>query len=524
MKELKEELNKALAKLSSLEGMAIDSAKREFKVSIQTELKKSMSILMKDIYGKAYAPLYFKNCDVKKELPNFKMHTVMDDITTLDMKTKIKKEATERLETIFDFSILEENKYKKHVDNKIREYAWNKIIEAHNKIENVRASLSSARDLDDRKALELTITDIKEALIRDLHDFGMVDEEGNVIVNKNGKAKTFNINKSTRYKILQDCIKPADNVVNKQLKRACFKLVAEVFKEEMAMVLKKGVGVTPFSKCKIKAEQIEKEVFAIALEQCNSYKTDVEDLAKQTIKIMREQLSGISNGEFDDKIKEILKGHEEKLTEIRNRINIDGVVEHSYNKTLYNFSKDIGVAVNFTKINAKTVKAILTEPLHNKTFDERLDNSVKRYENEFKAILLNMHLQGLSIQQAVNMFNQQTQHNYKGVETIVRTQVTYYSNLSQAEAIKEIGAKKFVYCATLDSRTSTICQELDGKVFDVDDKEHMPPQHPNCRSTIITYWNDELLDNNIKRLAKVDGKWVKVGNITYKEYVEKYLK
>ena len=523
--ELKKELKIQLSKTSSLGNMAIDGVKREFKVSVSTELKKIMDVLMKDINNKAYAPLFFEKCGVKANLPNFRMHNVMDDIVNLNMGTRVKREATERLETIFDFSILEENKYKKHVDNKTREYAWDKIIEAHNKIENVRASLSNAKDLDDRKALELTITEIKEALIRDLHDFGMVDEEGNVISNKNGKAKTFNVNKSTRYKILQDCIKPADNVVNKQLKRACFKLVAEVFKEEMAMVLKKGEGVTPFSKRQKRAEQIEKEVFDMAMKQCNSYRNDVEDLAKQTIKIMREQLSDISNGEFDDKIKDILKGHEEKLTEIRNKINIDGVVEHAYNKTLYNFSKDIGVAIDFNKINPKTVKAILTEPLHNKTFDERLDNSVKRYENEFKAILLNMQLQGMSIQQAVNLFNEQTEHNVKGVEMIIRTQVTYYSNLSQAEAIKELGAKKFVFVATLDSRTSTICAEKDGKIFSVDDKENLPPLHPNCRSTIISYWDDELLDKNRNRIAKdKNNEWINVGNITYKEYAEKYLK
>ena len=291
------------------------------------------------------------------------------------------------------------------------------------------------------------------------------------------------------------------------------------------MVMKKGESVTPFSKRQKRAEQIEKEVFDIAMKQSNLYETDVKDLAKQTIKIMREKLSGISSGEFDDKIEEILKDHEKKLTEIRKRINIDGVVEHSYNKTLYNFSKDIGFAVNFTKLSPKTVKMILTQPLHNKTFDERLNNSVARYEKEFRAILLNMQLTGISIQQAVNMFNQVTNHNCKAVEMIIRTQVTYYSNLSQLEAIKELKVDKWVYCATLDSRTSTICQEKDGKIFSVDDRDNLPPQHVNCRSSIISYWDDELLDNNRKRLAKdKEGNWIKVGNITYQQYVEKYLK
>ena len=136
-----------------------------------------------------------------------------------------------------------------------------------------------------------------------------------------------------------------------------------------------------------------------------------------------------------------------------------------------------------------------------------------------------MQLQGTSIQQAVNMFNEQTEHNCKGVEMIIRTQATHYSNRANLEAMKEIGFEKYIYVARLDSRTSTICQELDGKVFDVTDKENLPPQHPNCRSTIVSSFNDEVIDKNRTRLAKdKNGNWVRVKGITYNEYREKYLK
>ncbi len=49
------------------------------------------------------------------------------------------------------------------------------------------------------------------------------------------------------------------------------------------------------------------------------------------------------------------------------------------------------------------------------------------------------------------------------------------------------------YVAVLDSRTTSLCASLDGKIFDVDDVASMPPRHFNCRSTTIPVfksWSD----------------------------------
>ena len=51
-----------------------------------------------------------------------------------------------------------------------------------------------------------------------------------------------------------------------------------------------------------------------------------------------------------------------------------------------------------------------------------------------------------------------------------------------------MGAKGFRIVATLDHRTSDICQGLDGKVIPIDDYETgvtAPPFHPRCRTTTV---------------------------------------
>lgn len=72
--------------------------------------------------------------------------------------------------------------------------------------------------------------------------------------------------------------------------------------------------------------------------------------------------------------------------------------------------------------------------------------------------------------------------------TLVRTAANQVANraaqLTQ-EANKDV-APKYRYLATLDARTTPICQALDGQEFRVDDdKAPRPPQHWNCRSTTV---------------------------------------
>ena len=73
---------------------------------------------------------------------------------------------------------------------------------------------------------------------------------------------------------------------------------------------------------------------------------------------------------------------------------------------------------------------------------------------------------------------------------LVRTEPAYIHEMSTYDAYQEAGIEKYRYLATLDRQTSKICQELDGKVFEIDKKEirvNYPPMHPNCRSTTIAY-------------------------------------
>lgn len=67
------------------------------------------------------------------------------------------------------------------------------------------------------------------------------------------------------------------------------------------------------------------------------------------------------------------------------------------------------------------------------------------------------------------------------------TELAFFHTVSQKEVFKELGTEHYTILAVLDGKTSPVCQDFDGKVFDLKDMSigiNAPPFHANCRSVI----------------------------------------
>ena len=109
----------------------------------------------------------------------------------------------------------------------------------------------------------------------------------------------------------------------------------------------------------------------------------------------------------------------------------------------------------------------------------------------------------LSVKQLALAGGELTKVANNQISTIVRTSVNQVTNqASQAvyAANKKV-APKYEYVATLDSRTSPICQRLDGQIFDYN-KGPTPPQHFNCRSTTVPVVDFDSLQKKYPNLEK----------------------
>ena len=112
-------------------------------------------------------------------------------------------------------------------------------------------------------------------------------------------------------------------------------------------------------------------------------------------------------------------------------------------------------------------------------------------------------LQKASVRQMAQAGGELTKLANHQIQTIVRTSVNQVTNqASQAvyAANKKV-APRYEYVATLDSRTSAICQRLDGQTFDYNNGP-TPPQHFNCRSTTVPVVDFDGLQKKYPNLEK----------------------
>ena len=70
-------------------------------------------------------------------------------------------------------------------------------------------------------------------------------------------------------------------------------------------------------------------------------------------------------------------------------------------------------------------------------------------------------------------------------ERVARTETRAAFAWGQINAMRQVGAEMWEFYATEDERTCPICAPLHKKRFLIDDLEHLPPKHPNCRCTTL---------------------------------------
>ncbi len=112
-------------------------------------------------------------------------------------------------------------------------------------------------------------------------------------------------------------------------------------------------------------------------------------------------------------------------------------------------------------------------------------------------------LGSLSVKQLAASGGELTKLANHQLQTIVRTAINQVQNQASQSvyAANSKVAPKYEYVATLDSRTSTICQRLDGKKFEYN-KGPTPPQHFNCRSTTVPVVDFNKLQKKYPGLEK----------------------
>lgn len=210
-------------------------------------------------------------------------------------------------------------------------------------------------------------------------------------------------------------------------------------------------------------------------------------------------------------------------TNNRLQIAYSSTIKDNYYQTIYDIHKAIGVGASFSYIDNDMIKEILAFPWSGRHYSQRLWSNRTKLKNAMVEELTQMLIQGKGVKETSKALSKRLDADLKNCIRLIHTEHSYFMGEATARAYDELGVDKYQFLATLDNRTSEICQNLDGKVFDLKDRVvgvNASPMHPRCRSCEIPYIENDYST----RFARDDkGKRIEVSSsMTYKEWAKIY--
>ena len=187
-----------------------------------------------------------------------------------------------------------------------------------------------------------------------------------------------------------------------------------------------------------------------------------------------------------------------------------------YRNTFIEVTEDLGINAI---VSRDKIKAVLDRPWSGANFSERLWSNTDKLAQTVKQEIVNGMIQGINLQTMTKRVSERFETAKKNdVERLLRTEVNYTLNQATLDGYKEAGIEKYEFSATLDSRTSQICSELNGEIFEIKKIAvglNYPPMHPRCRSTtipiidyesLIKQGREEIEDNKKETLTNNENK------------------
>ncbi|UWD48768.1 minor capsid protein [Clostridioides difficile] len=198
-----------------------------------------------------------------------------------------------------------------------------------------------------------------------------------------------------------------------------------------------------------------------------------------------------------------------------------------YYHTAFSVQQGIGVGWNLMLIDTNRINKIISKPWTSDglNFSERIWGKHRpALINELHTKLTQSIIRGENPKNLVNDFAKRFNVSKSQAKNLIMTESAFFASASRKDCFNDLDVEKYEIVATLDLKTSSICRELDGKVFDMKDYQvgiTAPPFHPRCRTTTAPFFSDE---EGYRAAKGEDGKTYYVpSSMKYNEWYEKYI-
>lgn len=211
---------------------------------------------------------------------------------------------------------------------------------------------------------------------------------------------------------------------------------------------------------------------------------------------------------------------------------LDGMVKKLYQSgyyhTCFEVQKGFNIGWEIGQIDERKLQKVISKPwaADGKTFSDRVWQSKTTMVNELHQQMTRTIIQGKAPDEAIKSMTKYLQNKTKNAKynagRLVMTEQAFISSAAQKDSFNDLDVEEFEIVATLDSHTSDICREMDGKHFPMKDFQPgvtAPPFHVWCRSTTVPYFDDEWGRSGERAARGEDGKTYYVpADMTYPEW------
>ena len=212
---------------------------------------------------------------------------------------------------------------------------------------------------------------------------------------------------------------------------------------------------------------------------------------------------------------------------------ITGFIKNSYKdgfyKCAYEVAKGTGIGHNLAALDTARIEKVIKKPWaqDGMDFSGRIWKNKSRLVETLHTELVQCIIRGQNPDEGAKALAKKLDVNLSQARRLVYTESAAVAASAKKDCFVELGVGEFQVVATLDSHTSRICRDMDGKHFPMADYQPgatAPPFHCNCRSTVCPYFNDEFTKGEKRAERGKDGKTSYVpADMTYKQWQQKFV-
>jgi len=203
---------------------------------------------------------------------------------------------------------------------------------------------------------------------------------------------------------------------------------------------------------------------------------------------------------------------------------LEGAMRRTYSdgyyKTAYELETGLRAGFDVSKLDDGAIDTLLAKPwaADGKNFSDRIWQDKAKLIETLQTELIQGLIRGSTQADIVKRFAAKMKTSLSNAARLIATEGAYFAAVGERDGMKALGVEKYRYLATLDSKTSEICREMDGKIFTMAGYKPgvtAPPLHVWCRSTTVPYFGEK---GGLRAARNAEGKTEYIPDMDYQDW------